>query len=136
VRDGAGLARVPLRGPIFLLGEHDETQFSGSGPWRPVGLTVLAPAYAENKTVTLSVPGMDCEACPITVGKALKKVDGVGKVAASLEQKSVVTFDDAKTNVDACARPPPTRVPVDGEAIDEGCDADSDRNHDDERLGT
>ena len=63
---------------------------------------VLVPAYAENKTVTLSVPGMDCEACPITVSKALKKVDGVGKVAASLEQKeAVVTFDDAKTNVDA-----------------------------------
>ena len=63
---------------------------------------VLVPAYAENKTVTLSVPSMDCEACPITVSKALKKVDGVGKVAASLEQKeAVVTFDDAKTNVDA-----------------------------------
>jgi len=63
---------------------------------------VLVPAYAENKTVTLSVPGMDCEACPITVSKALKKVDGVGKVAASFEQKeAVVTFDDAKTNIDA-----------------------------------
>ena len=67
-----------------------------------LGLMVLMPAYAENKTVTLSVPGMGCEACPITVSKALKKVDGVGKVAASLEQKeAVVTFDDAKTNVDA-----------------------------------
>jgi mercuric ion binding protein len=32
----------------------------------------------------------------------LKKVDGVGKVAASLERKeAVVIFDDAKTNVDA-----------------------------------
>ena len=67
-----------------------------------LGLMVLMPAYSENKTVTLSVPGMDCETCPITVSKALKKVDGVGKVAASLEQKeAVVTFDDAKTNVDA-----------------------------------
>src|SRR5258708_33158906 len=65
-----------------------------------LGLMVLVPAYAENKTVTLSVPGMDCEACPITVSKALKKVDGVGKVAASLEQKEpVATFDDANTNV-------------------------------------
>jgi len=71
-----------------------------------VGVTfvgfVASPAYADSKTVTLSVPGMDCEACPITVSKALKKVDGVGKVAASLEQKeAVVTYDDAKTNVDA-----------------------------------
>ena len=67
-----------------------------------LGLMVVVPAYAENKTVALSVPGMDCEACPITVSKALKKVDGVGNVAASLERKeAVVTFDDAKTNVDA-----------------------------------
>ena len=66
-----------------------------------LGLMVLMPAYAENKTVTLSVPGMDCEACPITVSKALKKVDGVEKVAASLERKeAVVTFNDAKTTVE------------------------------------
>ena len=66
-----------------------------------LGLIVLVPAYAENKTVTLSVPGMDCEACPITVSKALKKVDGVEKVAASLERKeAVVTFNDAKTTVE------------------------------------
>lgn len=66
------------------------------------GLAVLPPAYAESKTVTLSVPGMDCEVCPITVSKALKKVGGVEKVAASLERKdAVVTFNDAKTTVDA-----------------------------------
>ena len=67
-----------------------------------LGSMVLASAHANDKTVTLSVPGMDCEACPITVSKALKKVNGVGKVAASFETKeAVVTFDDAKTNVDA-----------------------------------
>ena len=66
-----------------------------------VGFVALPPAYADNKTVTLSVPGMDCEACPITVSKALKKVDGVEKVAASLERKeAVVTFNDAKTTVE------------------------------------
>jgi mercuric ion binding protein len=65
------------------------------------GFAMLPPAYAESKTVTLSVPGMDCEACPITVSKALKKLNGVEKVAASFETKeAVVTFDDAKTNVD------------------------------------
>ena len=36
-----------------------------------------APAWAATKTVTLSVPGMTCAACPITVKKALTKVDGV-----------------------------------------------------------
>jgi len=67
-----------------------------------LGLTVFASAYADNKTVTLSVPGMYCEMCPATVSKALKKVNGVEKVAASFETKeAVVTFDDAKTNVDA-----------------------------------
>jgi len=66
------------------------------------GFAVLPPVYAESKTVTLSVPGMDCEACPITVSKALKKVAGVETVAASFEKReAVVTFDDAKTNVDA-----------------------------------
>ncbi|EKH5750464.1 cation transporter, partial [Pseudomonas aeruginosa] len=34
------------------------------------------PAWAATKTVTLSVPGMTCAACPITVKKALTKVDG------------------------------------------------------------
>jgi mercuric ion binding protein len=67
-----------------------------------LGLTVFAPAHANDKTVTLSVPGMYCELCPATVNKALKKVSGVEKVAASFETKeAVVTFDDAKTNVDA-----------------------------------
>jgi len=67
-----------------------------------LGLMVLAPAHADDKTVTLSVPGMYCELCPATVSKALKKVSGVEKVAASFETKeAIVTFDDAKTNVDA-----------------------------------
>ena len=67
-----------------------------------LGLTVLAPAHADDKTVTLSVPGMYCEMCPATVSKALKQVNGVERVAASFETKeAVVTFDDAKTSVDA-----------------------------------
>ena len=66
-------------------------------------LIVLSPAaYADSKTVTLSVPGMYCEMCPATVSKALKKVDGVEKVAASYKAKeAVVTFDDGKTSVAA-----------------------------------
>jgi mercuric ion binding protein len=59
------------------------------------------PALATEKTVTLSVPGMTCSACPITVKKALQGVDGVEKVAVTFEPKeAVVTFDDAKTSVD------------------------------------
>ena len=60
-----------------------------------------ASAFAASKTVTLSVPGMYCEMCPATVSKALKKVNGVEKVAASFETKqAVVTFDDGKASVD------------------------------------
>jgi mercuric ion binding protein len=59
-------------------------------------------AFAATKKVTLSVEGMTCAACPITVKKALDKVKGVEKVDVSLEKKeAVVTFDDAKTKVEA-----------------------------------
>lgn len=67
-----------------------------------VVLAVLAgPGWAGSKTVTLSVPGMTCAACPITVKKALSKVDGVSKTEVSFEKlEAIVTFDDAKTTVE------------------------------------
>lgn len=59
-------------------------------------------AFAAVRTVTLSVPGMYCEVCPITVRKALEKVPGVSRVNVSFKKKeAVVTFDDAKTSVKA-----------------------------------
>ena len=61
---------------------------------------VVAPVWAATQTVTLSVPGMTCSACPITVKKAISKVDGVSKVDVTFEtREAVVTFDDAKTSV-------------------------------------
>ena len=58
-------------------------------------------ALAEQKTVVLSVPGMNCSTCPITVRKALEKVAGVGRVKATLEPpEATVTFDDAKTGLE------------------------------------
>lgn len=60
---------------------------------------ITAPAWAVTKTVTLSVPGMTCAACPFTVKAALSKVDGVAKTEVQFEQREArVTFDDAKTN--------------------------------------
>ena len=62
-------------------------------------------AFAENKTVTLSVPGMNCDLCPLTIKKAISKVPGVSSVDASYEKKqAVVTFDDSKTSVEALTR--------------------------------
>ena len=58
-------------------------------------------SLAEQKTVVLSVPTMNCDSCPITVRKALEKVSGVEKVKATYEPKeTVVTFDDEKTSVE------------------------------------
>ena len=64
-------------------------------------LTILCTsAWAASKTVTLSVPGMTCAACPITIKKALTDVDGVTAAEVSFDKKeAVVTFDDTKTDV-------------------------------------
>ena len=61
-----------------------------------------APAWAATTTVTLSVSGMKCATCPITIKKALNKVEGVENIEVNLEKKeALVTFDDAKTTVEA-----------------------------------
>ncbi len=71
-----------------------------------VALTMTAnPSWAANQTVTLSVPGMDCPVCPITVKKALTKVDGVVKAEVNFDKRlAVVTYDDAKTKVGALTK--------------------------------
>jgi len=57
---------------------------------------------AATKTATLAVSNMDCVACPITVKKALSRVEGVSGVSVSFEKKeATVTFDDTKTTVQA-----------------------------------
>ena len=59
-----------------------------------------APAFAAMRTVTLAIPGMSCPACPITVKKAIAKVEGVSKTEVSFDKReAVVTFDDAKATV-------------------------------------
>jgi periplasmic mercuric ion binding protein len=61
--------------------------------------------WAATKTVTLNVPGMTCPACPITIKKALNKVQGVSNVDVNHEKKqAVVTFDDAKTDTETLVK--------------------------------
>ena len=62
--------------------------------------TFLVPSmWAATQTTTLKVPGMTCPTCPITVKKALQRVEGVSNISVNFVQKQVlVTFDDAKTN--------------------------------------
>ena len=63
-----------------------------------ISVLVSSAAYAAEKTVTLSVPGMDCAACPIIVKSSLEAVPGVIKAVVTLADKTaVVTFDDQKT---------------------------------------
>ncbi|BFN28256.1 mercuric transport protein periplasmic component precursor [Pseudomonas sp. SCT] len=63
---------------------------------------IAAPIWAATQTITLSVPGMTCAACPLTVKKALTKVNGVTGADVSYENReAIVTFDDARTSVEA-----------------------------------
>lgn len=60
-----------------------------------------SPLLAAQKTVTLGVPGMSCSACPITVKKAISRVDGVSRTEVDYDKRqAVVMYDDAKANVD------------------------------------
>ena len=67
-----------------------------------LSVALSVPAWAATQTVTLSVTRMKCATCPITVKKALNKVEGVENIEVNLEKKeALVTFDDAKTTVEA-----------------------------------
>lgn len=68
----------------------------------PLAAVLAAPAWAATQTVTLSVPGMTCAACPITVKTALSKIAGVEKTEVSFEKReAAVIFDDTKTSLAA-----------------------------------
>jgi len=67
-----------------------------------LGLLIVSSggAMAEQRTVTLAVENMYCEACPYMVKKSIEKVSGVSKVTVSFKEKTaVVVFDDARAEV-------------------------------------
>lgn len=65
----------------------------------------VSPLAAAPRTATLSVQNMTCAACPIVVKKAMSRVDGVSRVEVNFERReAVVTFDDARTTVQAIAK--------------------------------
>ncbi len=69
-----------------------------------LGLLIVSSgaAVAEQRTVTLAVENMYCEACPYMVKKTLERVAGVAKVTVVFKEKTaMVVYDDAKTNVKA-----------------------------------
>ena len=67
-----------------------------------LGLLIVSSgaATAAERTVTLAVENMYCEACPYMVKKTIEKVSGVSKVTVSFKDKTaVVVFDDARAEV-------------------------------------
>ncbi|RKZ49319.1 MAG: hypothetical protein DRR08_31060 [Candidatus Parabeggiatoa sp. nov. 2] len=64
------------------------------------------PSVAKTEqTVILSVPTMSCWACPITVKKSLKQVEGVKQVSVSLKNKeAIVTFDSEMTDIEVLTK--------------------------------
>lgn len=70
-----------------------------------LALLGASAVLAAERTITLAVENMTCATCPPTVKKALSAVPGVSKVEVSLEkQNAVVTFNDAKTTIEALAK--------------------------------
>lgn len=67
-----------------------------------LGLLIVSSgaAIAEQRTVTLAVENMYCEACPYMVKRSIEKVSGVSNVTVSFKEKTaVVVFDDARAKV-------------------------------------
>ena len=59
---------------------------------------VVGPAEAAEQTVSMSVERMTCALCPLTIRKAMERVDGVQHVDVDYDTKTAtVTFDDTKT---------------------------------------
>jgi mercuric ion binding protein len=70
-----------------------------------LALAGATPLLAASQTVRLSVPGMTCSACPITVKKALLQVKGVIKTEVKYKEKEAfVTFDTVKTSIEAITK--------------------------------
>jgi mercuric ion binding protein len=75
-------------------------------------LTILATlvafgagtAQAAERTVKFSVDHMYCDACPLTVSKAMQGVNGVKAAKVDYKTKTaVVVFDDATATPEAIA---------------------------------
>jgi mercuric ion binding protein len=72
-----------------------------------IALSVLgaSTAFAAEKTITLAVKNMYCDACPLIVRKSLESVPGVNKAVVSYKDKTaVVIYDDARADISALTR--------------------------------
>ncbi|MBI3185952.1 MAG: heavy-metal-associated domain-containing protein [Myxococcales bacterium] len=90
-----------------FLGIIGALALSGAGLLLPQPSEACCPARAEAapakeaaagiKTATLSVEGMTCASCTVTVRMSLKKLDGVKEATVKLdERRAIVQYDPAK----------------------------------------
>lgn len=57
-------------------------------------------SLAAERTITLSIPGMNCPSCPYMVEQSLAAVEGVRTAKADLGTRTAdITFDDAIASV-------------------------------------
>lgn len=62
----------------------------------------ISSAFAEEQQIELTLPSMNCAVCPITVKKALEKVEGVHFVEVTYKTKlATVKFENTVTSIDA-----------------------------------
>jgi periplasmic mercuric ion binding protein len=67
-----------------------------------LGVLASSNTFGAERTLTLAVQNMFCDACPLIVRKSLEAVPGVAKAVVSFKDKTaVVTYDDSRTNVNA-----------------------------------
>ena len=65
-----------------------------------VGLSLSGLLSAAEQSVVLSIPGMNCPVCPITIKKSLLKVAGVKTANVNFNSKlAEVTFDNEVTDI-------------------------------------
>lgn len=58
------------------------------------GKTVEAQSAAAEQTATFAIEKMTCAACPITVRKAMERVEGVKSVSVNFEAKTATVIFD------------------------------------------
>ena len=63
-----------------------------------ISLSAALPAISAEQTVSLNIERMNCALCPLTVRKAMERVDGVQHVDVDYDTKTAtVMFDDSNT---------------------------------------
>ncbi len=68
-------------------------------------LGFISPVYATETSATFTIEKMTCAVCPLTVRKAMERVDGVLDAEVNFDSKTAtVKYDDERTTPEEIAR--------------------------------